>query len=258
MLYFKHIFGILTLQTGTILLSSLFITLAICVLLVNSLALDTEAPLTWIVMFLFIGYMIVIWLISFYGAYEESQNGITAATIMWTIYIIIWLKLVIYSYIDAQAICLENRCPDVIWLLSNPWHKKQEECNKVFQNSSKYNNQSLYEKKNKPQMFDDRIKIKKNTEKIQLVTTAKISHHTTVPMFDKYENRSDIKTNEVKLVLKKCIETPIAHNNEGYMIVSIIVSLLYLLLTLYSWMVLISYREEIILLQTNLANNNNL
>jgi len=118
----------------------------------------------------------------------------------------------------------------VIWLLSNPWHKKQEECNKVFQNSSKNNNPSLYEKKNKPQMYDDRIKIKKKTEKIQLVSTAKISHYTTVPfaMFDKYENRSDIKTNEVKLVLKKCIETPIAHNNQGYMIVSIIVLLLYL------------------------------
>lgn len=161
--------------------------------------------------------------------------------------------MVIYSYIDAQlskkvlvvvgfsiilkntvyfyrAICLENRCPDVIWLLNNPWHKKQEECHKVFQNSSKNNNQSLYEKKNKLQIFDDRIKIEKKREKIQLVTTARISHYATVPfaMFEKYKNRSDIKTNGVKFVLKKCIETPIAHNNQGCMIVSIIVLLLYL------------------------------
>eukprot|EP00102_Acyrthosiphon_pisum_P013495 XP_008183093.1 PREDICTED: uncharacterized protein LOC100569975 isoform X2 [Acyrthosiphon pisum] len=248
MLYFKHVFGILTLQTGTIVLSSLFI--------VRNMKFLRN--LAWIVMFLFIVYMIVIWLISFYGAYEESQNGITVATILWTIYIIIWLKLVIYSYIDAQAICIEDRCPDVIWLLSNPWHKKQEECNKVFPNSSKSNNQSLYEKKNKPQMYDDRIKIEKKREKIQLVTTAKISHYATVPfaMFEKYKNQSDIKTNEVKLVLKKCIGTPTPHNNQGCMFVSIIVLLLYLQLILFSWMILISYREEIIL-QRNIANNNN-
>jgi len=118
----------------------------------------------------------------------------------------------------------------VIWLLSNPWHKKQEECNKVFQNSSKNNNQSLYEKKNKLQIFDDRVKIEKRREKIQLVTTARISYYATIPLavFGKYKNRSDIKTNELKFVLKKCIETPIAHNDQGCMAVSIIVLLLYL------------------------------
>lgn len=79
-------------------------------------------------------------------------------------------------------------------------------------------------------MYDDRIKIEKKREKKQLVTTTRISHSVTVPfaMFDNYENRSEIKTNEIKLVLKKCIETPTAQNNQGSMLVSIIVLLLYL------------------------------
>jgi len=119
----------------------------------------------------------------------------------------------------------------VIWLLSNPWHEKQEACNKVFQNSSKNNKQSLYEKNNKPQMYDDRIKIEKIRERKPLnITTTRILHYATIPfaMLEKYENRSEIKTNKVKLMLKKCIETPIAQNNQGCMLVSIIVLLMYL------------------------------
>lgn len=116
----------------------------------------------------------------------------------------------------------------MIWLLSNPWHEKQKECNDVFQNSSTNNSRSLYEKNGKPQTYDDRIKIEKKRAKKQNVTT--ISHYTTVPfeIFDKYKNRSEIKTNEVKLMLKKCIETPILRNNQGSMLASIIVFLLYL------------------------------
>ncbi|XP_025199051.1 uncharacterized protein LOC112597295 [Melanaphis sacchari] len=251
--YLKHVFGILTLQTGTILLSSMFITMAINVLLVNILAFDTEARLAWIVMFLFIGYMIVIWLISFYGAYKESQCGITTATILWTIYIIIWLILVIFSFINAQAICLEDRCPDVLWLLSNPWHEEKRECNKILQNSSKNNTRSLYEKTNKPQIYDDMIKSETKNERKQLATTISISNHATVPFakFEKYENRSEIETYEEKLLLKKCIEMPIVQNKKGRLYVSIIVLILYLLLICFSWTILISYREEIIL-QKNL------
>ncbi|XP_026822550.1 uncharacterized protein LOC113560709 [Rhopalosiphum maidis] len=254
-MYLKHVFGILTLQTGTILLSSLFITLAICILLVNILAVDTEAPLAWITMFLFVGYMIVIWLISFNGAYKESQYAISTATVLWTIYIIIWLKLVIFSFIDSQAICLENRCPEVLWLLSNPWHEKPRECNKIFQNSSKNNKRSLYEKTNKAQMYDNRVKSETKSERKQVATTTSILNYATLPflMFEKYENRSEIESNEVKLVLKKCIETPIVQNNQGCIHVSILILLLYLLLLLFSWMILISYREEIII-QANLNN----
>lgn len=117
-----------------------------------------------------------------------------------------------------------------MWLLSNPWHAKREECNEVYQNSSKNNKHSIYEKKNKPQMYDDRIKIEKQREKKQLVTTTRISHYATVPFakIEKYENRSEIKTNGIKLMFKNCIETHLAHNNQGCMLVSIIVLLLYL------------------------------
>lgn len=116
----------------------------------------------------------------------------------------------------------------MVWLLSNPWNEKQEECNEVFQSSSTINSRSLYEKNNKPQLYDDRIKNVEKREKKHDVTT--ISHYATVSsvIFDKYENRSEIKTDEVKLVLKKCNETPIVRNNQGSMIVSIIVLLLYL------------------------------
>lgn len=79
-------------------------------------------------------------------------------------------------------------------------------------------------------MYDERIKIEKIKERKQLIATTRISHYATIPfvMLEKYENRSEIKTNEVKLMLKKCIETPIARNNQGYMLVSIIVLLMYL------------------------------
>jgi len=118
-----------------------------------------------------------------------------------------------------------------MWLLSNPWHEKQEECNNVFQNASKNNSKSLYEKNNKPQMYDNRIKIETKSEKKQLVTTTRIiSNYVTVPlaMFDKNENRFEIKADEIKLVLKKCFETPLEQNNQGSMLVSIIVLILYL------------------------------
>ncbi|KAF0752051.1 Uncharacterized protein FWK35_00017884 [Aphis craccivora] len=49
-------------------------TVAICILLVNVLELDTEATLAWITMLLFMGYMIVTWLISFYGAYKKCNK----------------------------------------------------------------------------------------------------------------------------------------------------------------------------------------
>jgi len=117
----------------------------------------------------------------------------------------------------------------VVWLLSNPWHEKQEKCDEVFQNSLTNNSRSLYEKNIKPQMYDDRIKIEKKRDKKHNVTTI-ISNYATVSsaIFDKHTNRSEIKTNEVKLVLKKCNETPIVRNNKGSMIVSIIVFSLYL------------------------------
>lgn len=77
-------------------------------------------------------------------------------------------------------------------------------------------------------MYDDRIKNEKKREIKHNVTTN--SHYTTVSSvkFDKYETRSEIKTEKVKLALKKCNETPIARNNQGSMMVSIIVFLLYL------------------------------
>jgi len=117
-----------------------------------------------------------------------------------------------------------------MWLLNNPWHEKREECNKVYQTSSKNNKHSIYEKNSKTELYDDRIKIEKQREKEQLISTTRISRYATVPfaMFEKYENRPEIKTNGIKLMVKQCIETPLAHNNQGCMPVSIIVLLLYL------------------------------
>jgi len=115
-------------------------------------------------------------------------------------------------------------------LLSNPWREEQKECNKIFENSSKNNTSSLYEKTNKPQINDDSIKSGTKREKKPLAITTSIQNYGTVPftMFEKYENRSKIETNDVKLVLKKCIETPIVHKPQGCMGVTALVLLLYL------------------------------
>jgi len=117
----------------------------------------------------------------------------------------------------------------VLWLLSNPWHEKQEECNKVFQNSSKNITRSLYEKTNKLQMYDDRMKHETKRVKKEPATVTSISRYTTVPfaIFEKYDNQSEIETNKIKLALKKCTDTPIIQHNQGYMFVSIIVLFLY-------------------------------
>jgi len=138
-----------------------------------------------------------------------------------------YTKNIVYFY---SAICLEDRCPEVLWLLSNPWREEQKECNKIFENSSKNNTSSLYEKTNKPQMYDDSIKSEKKREKKQLATTTSIPNYGTVPFttFEKYENRSKIETNDVKLVLKKCIETPIVHKPQECMAVTVLVLFLYL------------------------------
>ncbi|KAF0752053.1 Uncharacterized protein FWK35_00017883, partial [Aphis craccivora] len=153
------------------------------------------------------------------------------------------------------AICLEDRCPEVLWLLSNPWRLEQKECNKIFENSSKNNTSSLYEKTKNPQMYDNSIKSETKREKKQLATTTSTPNYGTVPftMFEKYKNRSKIETNDVKLVLKKCIETPTVHKPQKCMAVTVFVLLLYLVLLLFSWTILISYREEIIL-QKNINN----
>jgi hypothetical protein len=79
-------------------------------------------------------------------------------------------------------------------------------------------------------MYDDRVKSETKNERKQVATTTSILNYATLPfsMFEKYENRSDIESNEVKLVLKKCIETPIVQDNQGCMHVSILILLLYL------------------------------
>lgn len=138
-----------------------------------------------------------------------------------------YTKNIVYFY---SAICLEDRCPEVLWLLSNPWREEQKECNKIFENSSKNNTSSLYEKTNKPQIYYDSIKSETKREKKQLATTTSIPNYETVPftMFEKYENWSKIETNDVKLVLKKCIETPIIYKPKECLAATVLVLLLYL------------------------------
>lgn len=79
-------------------------------------------------------------------------------------------------------------------------------------------------------MYDNSIKSETKREKKQLATTTSTPNYGTVPftMFEKYKNRSKIETNDVKLVLKKCIETPTVHKPQKCMAVTVFVLLLYL------------------------------
>ncbi|XP_027840043.1 uncharacterized protein LOC114121783 isoform X1 [Aphis gossypii] len=120
----KNTFGIITLQVGIISFSSVFITLAACILLVNVLSLDKEEPMAWIIMFAFIFTMIIIWSIAFVGAYREEKNVIYTATIFWAVYFILWNVLVIFSFTQQNKnVCIGARCPNALWLINNSWYE---------------------------------------------------------------------------------------------------------------------------------------
>lgn len=163
----------------------------------------------------------------------------------------------------------------MLWLLNNPWHEKQGECKNVSSSNNYIRPQ--YEKPYKLQVQNVKLNTETVTEDKRLATTIiKVSSDAIEPFatVEKHENRSEIET---KLVLKKCFGIPLVQNNQGFGSVSIIVLLLYLrkcidfnailtlkskqtcfnvtVLSLFSWMILFSYREEIIVLQPNSINN---
>ncbi|XP_025195445.1 uncharacterized protein LOC112594708 [Melanaphis sacchari] len=130
MWFLKNTFGIITLQVGVISFSSVFITLAACILLVNVLSLDMEEPMAWITMFLFIFTMTVIWSIAFIGAYKEQKNLVSTATICWAVYFVLWNAIVIWSFIQQNKnICIGARCPNTLWLINNSWYELKYNAN---------------------------------------------------------------------------------------------------------------------------------
>ncbi|XP_022160403.1 uncharacterized protein LOC111026607 [Myzus persicae] len=130
MWYLKNTFGIITLQVGIISFSSVFITFAVCILLVNALSLDIEEPMAWIIMFMFIFTMIIIWSIAFRGAFKELQHLISMATVCWAVYFVLWNVLVIWSFIQQNKnICIGARCPNALWLINNSWYEFKHSAN---------------------------------------------------------------------------------------------------------------------------------
>ncbi|KAL4107601.1 hypothetical protein QTP88_017925 [Uroleucon formosanum] len=137
MWFLKSTFGIITLQVGIISFSSVFITLAASILLVNALSLDTEEPMAWMIMFVFTFNMIIIWTIAFNGASKELPNLISIATVLWAIYFILWNVLVIWSFIQQNKnICIEARCPNALWLINNSWYELKHSANEKYKLSN--------------------------------------------------------------------------------------------------------------------------
>ncbi|XP_050528727.1 uncharacterized protein LOC126898572 isoform X2 [Daktulosphaira vitifoliae] len=94
-------------------------------MLTNMLKLDSEVPLPWVIVIITCICVIVTWSIAATGAFIRSTKTVKSALIMWTVFIILWIFLFIWSCFPSglKNACIENHCPEAMWLVENPWQK---------------------------------------------------------------------------------------------------------------------------------------